>query len=152
MNALASIQLLGLPPLEQVGFVFRDAEAAAKMYEPLFGPFTFMDAAVEGAIYRGQPTDLNTRMAFGKSGDVEIELIQVLAGKGPHSEFLEQGREGLHHIRFRADDLDAWTPRLAPLGYQPIWYKCWPDLGNAKACYFERPGDPLLIEFFERNW
>ncbi len=147
-----AIQRLGLPPVEQVGYVFRDLKSAVKLYDPLFGPFTYMDTVVEGATYRGKPADVAMKLAFGKSGDIEIELIEIVSGASPHQEFIDQGREGMHHLRFRADDCDRWTARLAPLGYQPIWYKTWPELGNCKACYYERPGDPLIIELFERNF
>jgi catechol 2,3-dioxygenase-like lactoylglutathione lyase family enzyme len=135
-----------------VGFVYRDLARAVALYTPLFGPFTYLDAVVEGARYRGEPADVSMQLAFGKSGDIEIELIQIIAGRSPHQEFIDAGREGMHHLRFRADDCDRWIARLEPLGYRAIWYKAWPELGNCKACYFERDRDPLLIELFERNW
>ena len=107
---------------------------------------------VEGAIYRGKPADVSMKLAFGKSGDVEIELIQIISGASPHQEFIDLGREGMHHLRFRADDCDRWISKLAPLGYESIWYKAWPELGNCKCSYLERPGDPLIVELFERKW
>jgi methylmalonyl-CoA/ethylmalonyl-CoA epimerase len=111
-----------------------------------------MDTVVEGAMYRGRPADVSMKLAFGKSGEVEIELIQILSGASPHQEFIDQGREGMHHLRFRADDCDRWVEKMKPLGYQSIWYKAWPELGNCKCAYMERPGDPLIIELFERDW
>jgi methylmalonyl-CoA/ethylmalonyl-CoA epimerase len=152
MSTDMSLKTIGLPPLEQVGYVFRDLAAAVKMYEPLFGPFTYLDTVVESAIYRGKPADVSMKLAFGKSGEVEIELIQILSGASPHQEFIDRGREGMHHLRFRADDCDRWVEKMTPLGYESIWYKAWPELGNCKCAYLERPGDPLIIELFERNW
>jgi methylmalonyl-CoA/ethylmalonyl-CoA epimerase len=152
MNTDTSFTTIGLPPLEQVGYVFRDLAAAVRLYQPLFGPFTYLDTVVEGAIYRGKPADVSMKLAFGKSGDVEIELIQIISGASPHQEFIDLGREGMHHLRFRADDCDRWINKLAPLGYESIWYKVWPELGNCKCSYLERPGDPLIVELFERNW
>lgn len=152
MSTDMTLKTIGLPPLEQVGYVFRDLAAAVKLYDPLFGPFTYMDAVVEGALYRGKPADVSMKVACGKSGEVEIELIQIVWGASPHQEFIDLGREGMHHLRFRADDCDRWVERMAPLGYEPIWYKAWPELGNCKCAYLERPGDPLIVEFFERNW
>ena len=152
MNTDTSFTTIGLPPLEQVGYVFRDLAAAVRLYQPLFGPFTYLDTVVEGAIYRGKPADVSMKLAFGKSGDVEIELIQIISGASPHQEFIDLGREGMHHLRFRADDCDRWISKLAPLGYESIWYKAWPELGNCKCSYLERPGDPLIVELFERNW
>ena len=53
----------------------------------------------------------------------------------------------MHHLRFRVEDVDAWIEKMAPLGYQPIWYKQFsPEIVFA---YLEREGDPLLIEFLQ---
>ena len=89
------------------------------------------------------------RLAFGKSGDVEIELIEWVSGGCPHKEFLEAGREGMHHLRFIVDELEREVKAADSLGYEVIWSKRW-DEGLAVA-YLERPGDPLVLEFFENH-
>ena len=65
---------LNLPPIDQIGFVVKDLSQAMKAYEPLFGPFTTMDPGEMVFDYRGVPTASEIRLAFGRSGDVEIEL------------------------------------------------------------------------------
>lgn len=143
----ATLERLGLPPVDQIGFVVRNLEAAVALYGPLFGPFSLMDGSVQAVDYRGRPEDCELRLAFGRSGDVEMELIQWVSGHSPHREFIERGREGMHHLRFRVDDVDAWIARARDVGYAPIWYKRYqPDLVFA---YLERAGDPLLIEFIQ---
>jgi methylmalonyl-CoA/ethylmalonyl-CoA epimerase len=142
-----TLDRLGLPPIDQIGFVVRDLDAAVARYEPLFGPFTFMDGSVPAVAYRGRVDDCQLRLAFGRSGAVEIELIQWVSGHSPHREFIESGREGMHHLRFRVDDVDAWTERVREAGYSPVWYKRFqPDLVFA---YLERADDPLLIELIQ---
>ena len=89
------------------------------------------------------------RLAFGKSGDVEIELIEWVAGGCPHKEFLDAGREGMHHLRFIVPDLDSAVASAEALGYESIWRKRYGE-GLAVA-YLERSGDPLVIEFFENH-
>jgi catechol 2,3-dioxygenase-like lactoylglutathione lyase family enzyme len=139
--------LLGLPPCDQVGFVVRDLERAMAMYAPLFGPFQTMDGSVQQATYRGRLADAGLRIAFGRSGELEIELIEWTGGESPHREFIESGREGMHHIRFRVADTDYWVERLRPLGYEPVWYKRWSS--DTVFAYLEREGDPTLIEFLQ---
>lgn len=136
---------LGLPPIDQIGFVVRDLDAAVARYEPMFGPFSFMDGSVAAVNYRGRLEDCELRIAFGRSGAVEIELIQWVSGHSPHREFIERGREGMHHLRFRVADVDAWIARVAPIGYRPIWYKRYSE--TITFAYLEREGDPLIIEF-----
>ena len=140
---------LDLPDLNQVGFVVRDMEQALALYEPLFGPFAMMDPGPMIYDYRGAEEECDMRLAFGKSGDVEIELIQWLSGGCPHKEFLDAGGEGMHHLRFIVEDLDAKVAEAQALGYAAIWSKRYGE-GLAVA-YLERAGDPLVIELFENH-
>jgi hypothetical protein len=142
-------QKLDLPQLDQVGFVVRDLEASMAVYAPMFGPFSVMDPGAMSYNYRGAQEECEMRLAFGKSGDVEIELIQWLRGGCPHKEFIDAGREGMHHLRFRIDDLDSKVAQAEAIGYCTIWGTRYGE-GLAVA-YMEREGDPLLIELFENH-
>lgn len=138
--------LAGLPPIDQVGFVVRDLHAALRVYEPLFGPFVVNDGPAFDAVYRGRPEPARMAVANGRSGQVQIELIEWKAGATPHRDFLESGREGMQHLRFPVGSVAAWVPRAVAEGYVPVWWGSLPSYG-LDWCYFERPGDPLMIEF-----
>jgi catechol 2,3-dioxygenase-like lactoylglutathione lyase family enzyme len=142
-----SLEGLGLPPIDQVGFVVRSIEEAKERYGALFGPFTELDGSVEAANYRGKQADAQLSILFGHSGELEMEFIEWRGGESPHREFIELGREGMHHIRYRVEDADAWVEKVAPLGYKPIWYKQF--TADTTFVYLEREGDPLLIEFLQ---
>ena len=142
-------QQLDLPDLNQVGFVVRSLDEALALYEPLFGPFSTMDPGPMTYDYRGAQEECEMRLAFGKSGDVEIELIEWVSGGCPHKEFIDAGREGMHHLRFIVDDLDTRVAVAREVGYESIWGKRYGE-GLAVA-YLERAGDPLLLEFFENH-
>jgi len=146
-NDYALREQLDLPPADQVGFVVKDIEAAIAQYDPLFGPFSTMDAEVDEADYRGRSADARLKLAFGKSGDLEIELIEWVGGESPHREFIEAGREGMHHIRFRVDDCDAAIAKAETIGFKRIWYKTMME--TIKFAYMEREDDPLIIEFLQ---
>ncbi len=138
---------LGLPPVDQIGFVVRSIDEAQERYSPMFGPWTRMDGSVQAANYRGQIADVKLEILFGHSGELEIEFIEWQGGESPHREFLEQEREGLHHLRYRVADADAWIEKVAAVGYEPIWYKRLSR--DIVFAYLERRGDPLLIEFLQ---
>lgn len=142
-----ALESLGLPPIDQVGFVVNSIEETKQRYAALFGPFTEMDGSVSEADYRGRKADANLAILFGKSGDLEMEFIEWRGGESPHREFTEQGREGMHHIRYRVENADDWIAKVAPLGYEPIWYKQFS--ADTVFAYLEREGDPLLIEFLQ---
>ncbi len=143
----AELESLCLPQIDQVGFVVKSVDDAEKRYGALFGPFTRMNGSVEGATYRGKEADAQLELLFGHSGELEMEFIEWKGGESPHREFIEQGREGMHHIRYRVENADEWIERVAAVGYKPIWYKQFsPEIVFA---YLEREGDPLLIEFLQ---
>jgi len=140
---------LDLPQMDQVGFVVKDLDAAVTLYEPMFGPFSIMDVGPMTYNYRGAEEECDMRIAFGRSGDVEIELIQWLRGGCPHKESIEAGREGMHHLRFRIQDLDKKVAEAEALGYRAVWGKRYSE--DMAVAYLERDGDPLWLELFENN-
>ncbi len=139
---------LGLPQPDQVGFVVRDLDEAIALYDPLFGPFRKVDFGPQTASYRGAAhTSYALKFAFGRIGDLEIELIEYVSGETPHRDCLERGREGMHHLRFRIDDFEYWQDKLHSVGFETVWFdRMSPDTAYA---YFERPGDPLLLELLQ---
>ena len=140
---------LELPPVNQVGFVVRDLDKALEAYKPLFGEFVVMDAPNMEWDYRGRPETSSLKIAFGNSGDVEIELIEWVSGETPHKEFLEAGHEGMHHLRFVVDNVEEKVAEAEKFGYQQIWYKRFGE--GLAASYLEREGDPLILEIFENK-
>lgn len=137
-----------LPQPDQIGFVVKDLERAMELYNPLFGPFTVPDFGHQTASYRGaEPTPYQLKYAFGSANGLEVELTQWVEGDTPHRDFIERGGEGMHHIRYRIEDLDLWLRRVAALGYEPVWMaRISPEIGYA---YCERAGDPLVLEFLQ---
>jgi hypothetical protein len=147
MDAPRRIGSLELPPIDQVGYVVKCLDETVARYQHLFGPFTFMDSPLTGVLYRGKPSDVTLRIAFGSAGNVEIEFIEVISGASPHKEFLDAGREGIHHIRYRVPDCDLTIAALAGEGFTPIWYY---DMGFAKFAYLEHASrDGVLLELLE---
>lgn len=126
-----------LGDIDQVGYVVSDLEKAIPRFEALFGECTRMDSETPGTTFRGKPSDVSLKLAFFKSGPVEIELIEPVSGAGPHQEFLDAGGEGAHHVRFRVSDIDGKLPALNAAGYETIWYHRYtPDIVWA---YLEAP-------------
>ena len=138
---------LGLPRIDQIGFVVPDIKQAMTSYEALFGPWNSMEAEVESANYSGEIHEASLLLAFGASGDLEIELIEVTAGKSPHQELIARGGHGMNHVRYRTPDIDEKIEQAKALGYEPIWYKRLSD--DIAFCYLEKPGDPLILEFLQ---
>ncbi len=136
-----------LGAIDQVGFVVPDLDAACARYEPLFGPWQQAESPLTGVCYRGVPTDVHLRLAFGHAGALEMEFISVVSGASPHSEFLAAGREGIHHVRYPVADLAATLAALEGEGFVSIWSHA---IGPYKWAYCEhRSRDGVLIELLE---
>lgn len=98
------------------------------------------DQAPDQFIFRGRQSD--TRFVWGLtwSGDVMHEIIQPLDDlPSPYREFLDDGREGLHHGAFYPHDYDAAVLYLRNLGKSPILHG---HSGDARFVYFEGIGSP----------
>lgn len=141
---------LGLPPIDQVAWIVRDLDRAIATFAPIFGEFSTMESALEGCEYRGRQADVTLRIGFARSGPIEIELIQPVSGESPHFELLEKHGEGVHHVRFRVDDLADARARLERIGFQVIWAHAMPEV-HARWAYLEGPeaGGGALIELLE---
>ena len=140
---------LDLPPIDQIGFVVRDLQQAITHYEPLFGPFTTMEPGPMSWTYRGREDEISEiKVAFCKSGALEIELIEWVSGNTPHKEFLDSGREGMHHLRFTVDNLEQRVAAAELCGWHSIWqHRIGPELG---AAYLEHADEALLIEIVDK--
>lgn len=135
-----------LPPLDQIGFVVRDVDAAIRQYQPLIGSFAVAQYDLEDVDYRGRKASCTLKIATARSGDIEIELIEVIAGEAYHREFLDQGRDGPHHVRFPVDDLDAVQADLEARGFARVFGK---RFGPGLAFAYLEDDRGRVIELFE---
>lgn len=122
MSALA-LGRLGLGPIDQVAYVVDDLDAAIPGYEALFGPFEVAVARLADCTFRGRRADCTLKLAVNRAGPIEIELIEVLEGETPHTEHLRRHGQGLHHVRYRVDDLDSKLEALRRLGFEVVFLK-----------------------------
>lgn len=114
-----------LGPVHHVGIVVKDVDKAAEYYSSVFGLGLFRTDVYEmdettGFTYRGQPARARVKAAFSQRGPIAIELVEVLEGETPHTEFLRQKGEGVQHIAFTVEDLDETLAELAKEGIEPI--------------------------------
>ena len=106
----------------QNGYVVRDIEAAMNHWIEVLGvgPWFYMESIpVEDFRYKGEPSPLDFSVALANSGDLQIELIQQ-NNDAPslYRDFLDAGNEGLQHIAYWTDTMDADLERLLAAGYQ----------------------------------
>ena len=144
-----AFEALGLGPIDQVAYVVEDLDLALPRYEALFGPFEVATSPLPGCTIRGREADCVLRLAINQSGPVEIELIQVLEGDTTHAEHLRRHGEGLHHVRFRVDQLEPTLDRLEAAGYRTVMRKRFGP--TVEFAYLEAPEEVVgsVIELLQ---
>ena len=86
----------------QIGIVCRDIEKAAEMYRELFqfkGKINIVEQSAS-VTCRGVKGTYKMKKIMQHFGDKQFEVVEIVEAKGPnlYSEFLDEGREGLHHL------------------------------------------------------
>lgn len=108
-------------PVRQNGYVVHDVEAAMAHWTDVLGvgPFFYFErVAIEDFRYRGDPSPLEVSIALANSGPLQIELIQQRNdAPSMYRDFLEAGHEGLQHVAYWTEEMDATLERLEKDGY-----------------------------------
>ncbi len=113
---------LDLPPVSQIGLVVRDLKRTEEYYTKIIGlgPFVRPDISFDQIYYRGRLANSKWLMSFCSLGSVEMELIQPISGPTIYEDFLLAVGEGLHHIGFDVDDMEAKLSVCEKLGIKVI--------------------------------
>ncbi len=106
----------------QLGYVVEDLERAVAYWTQSLGvgPFFTMPRVEEfltAADYYGKPSDIRFSATIGYWDDRQIELI-VPTNDAPsiYRDWLQSGRQGLHHIGVAVDDIEPGRRMLVEAG------------------------------------
>lgn len=97
--------------VNHIGIAVRSIEAQREFYEGALG-------AVFESIE--EVPSQKVRVAFFRIGDVRLELLEPTDPAGPVATFLDKRGEGLHHIAFTVDDIQARIAELKRAGLRMI--------------------------------
>ena len=131
--------------LYHVAIAVKDIESVEKIYETALG-LKVTHREVE------EDQGVRASMLEPESGGTAIELLEPLDESSPISNFLEKRGEGIHHICFLVEDIEAALERLKKEGVRLI-----DETPRAGAHYtkvaFLHPKDMngVLIELAEKN-
>lgn len=108
--------------IRQIALVVRDLDRAmANWYALGVGPwrvYTFGPHNISTMTLHGRTMPHTTvKIAFASVGTFSYELIQPLQGASIYEEFLASHGEGLHHLGYYVDDIDAAIEAMQARGY-----------------------------------
>ncbi|NOT37848.1 MAG: methylmalonyl-CoA epimerase [Saprospiraceae bacterium] len=124
--------------LEHIGIAVKDIEKANEVYSLLFNEKPYKKEIVES---EGVIT------SFFKTGESKIELLQSLHSNSAIAKFIDKKGEGMHHIAFEVDDINAEMERLKEEGFHCLNEKPKKGADNKLVCFFHpKSAHGVLIE------
>ncbi len=124
--------------IEHIGIAVKKLSVSIPLFEKLLNTPCYKTEVVKSE-------QVNT--AFFKKGETKIELIEAYARGSVINTFIEKKGEGLHHLAFEVDDLEAEVKRLVAEGFHLINEQPKEGADNKLVCFFHpKSTNGVLIE------
>lgn len=128
-----------LNKVDQIGIVVRDAGKVMASWTTLFGIGPWTERVLDMKDVDGKPGKV--RLCFADLGGIQLELIEPVEGRIFHSQHLDEHGEGLHHLGFRVDDVDAEAENVVGAGGKVMYARpdafSYLDTGGPGGVIFE---------------
>ncbi len=90
--------------------------------------------------------------AFFPVGESEVELLQSTAPDGPVAKYIEKRGQGIQHVAFRVEDIDATLAELKEKGIKLIDQQPRIGAGGAKIAFLHpKATNGVLVEICQRD-
>jgi hypothetical protein len=147
--------LLQQARIVQNAYVVPDLEQACRQMHQLYGIGPFVGgqpAELRAHRHRGQAApDIRFRSVFVQSGDLNIELVQLLSpAPSAFHDMFGEGQQGLHHVAVFCTDYARERDAFVAAGY-PVASEFTAGMG-AQICYIDtRPVLGHMIELYPEH-
>lgn len=124
--------------IEHIGVAVKSLESSNALFAKLFGEshYKIEEVASEG---------VNT--SFFKVGPNKIELLEATKPDSPIAKFIEKRGEGIHHIAFDVEDIEAEMKRLKEEGFTLLNETPKKGADNKLVCFLHpKTTNGVLIE------
>ncbi len=117
--------------VEHIGIAVKDLAISIPIYEKLLNTPCYKQETVASE---------KVITAFFQNGPNKIELLQSTDPEGVIAKFVEKKGEGMHHIAFAVDDIEAEMQRLQNEGF--VLLNASPKFGadNKLVCFIHPKG------------
>ncbi|MBK0379537.1 methylmalonyl-CoA epimerase [Mucilaginibacter segetis] len=124
--------------IEHIGIAVSNLQSARNIYEKLLDTTVYK---IEDVLTEGVKT------AFLQSGPNKIELLEATSPDSPIAKFIAKKGEGVHHIAFAVDDIEAEMDRLKAAGFILLNDKPKPGADNKMVCFIHpKSCNGVLVE------
>jgi methylmalonyl-CoA/ethylmalonyl-CoA epimerase len=129
--------------LDHVGIAVENLEATIAVYTDILGLELHGTETVE---------EQKVKTAFLPLGETEIELLATTDPEGPIGKFIAAKGQGIQHLAFRVEDIDAALAELKAKGVRLIDEKPRYGAGGARIAFLHpKSTNGVLVELCERK-
>ncbi|HWR38837.1 MAG TPA: methylmalonyl-CoA epimerase [Patescibacteria group bacterium] len=129
--------------VDHIGIAVKDMEQAKKFYTDVLGLTAMGEEVVE---------EQKVKVCFIPCGDSEVELLESTSPDGPVAKFIEKNGEGIQHIAFKVDNIEAALSALKEEGVRMIDEKPRYGAGGASIAFMHpKATGGILMELSERK-
>ncbi len=129
--------------VDHIGIAVSNLEESLKFYTEVLGLTCQGTEVVE---------EQKVRVAFLPVGDTEVELLESTDPEGPIARFIEKNGEGIQHLAFRVDDIEAAIAALQEKGVKMIDEKPRYGAGGARIAFVHpKATGRVLVELSQRD-
>ena len=124
--------------VEHIGIAVNSLEESIPLFEKLLDTLCYKTETVESE---------SVRTAFFRKGETKLELLETLDPAGAIGKFLTKKGEGLHHLAFEVNDIEAEMARLKAAGFVLLNESPKPGADNKLVCFLHpKETGGVLIE------
>ncbi|NCU05833.1 MAG: methylmalonyl-CoA epimerase [Chitinophagaceae bacterium] len=129
--------------VEHIGIAVKDISVSVPLFEKLLDIACYKTEMVESEL-------VNT--AFFKKGETKIELLESVDPEGVIAKFIDRKGEGIHHIAFDVDDIEAEMRRLQNEGFVLLNETPKQGADNKLVCFLHpKSTNGVLIELCQEK-
>lgn len=129
--------------VEHIGIAVKSLKVSIPLFEKLLNTGCYKTELVETE---------QVMTAFFRQGDTKIELLESIDADGVIARFIEKKGEGMHHIAFDVDDIEAEMKRLQQEGFVLLNEKPKNGADNKLVCFLHpKSTNGVLIELCQEK-
>lgn len=129
--------------VDHIGIAVNNLDESVKFYQDILGLELHGTEVVE---------EQKVKVAFLPIGDTEVELLESTSPDGPIAKFIEAKGQGIQHIAYRVDDIEAALEEMRAKGVRMIDEKPRYGAGGARIAFLHpKSTNGVLIELCERK-
>ena len=129
--------------IDHIGVAVKNIKESLHIFKDILG----MEFSGEEVVQ-----EQDVKVAFLPVGESEIELLESTSPEGNIAKYIEKKGEGIHHIAFEVEDLDAMLENLQKKGVRLIDKEARYGAGGTRIAFLHpKSTNSILVELCERK-